>query len=54
MAWYDEPEDDDDTSFEPDEFDDEITDLDQLWEFADYDDDQLHEYEFHGTGDTGG
>ncbi len=50
--WYDEPEDDDDISFEPDEFDDEITDLDQLWEYADYDESDLYEYEFHGTGDT--
>lgn len=52
MAWYD--DDDDSTSFDTEEFDDEITDLDQLWEYADYDDYQLQEYEFHGTGDTGG
>lgn len=54
----------DDTSFDPYDFDidpendesggeDDINDLDQLWEFA-YDDYDLVEYEFHGTGDTGG
>jgi hypothetical protein len=53
-AWYEEELGDD--SFDTDELseDDEITDLDQLWEYADYDDDALYEYEFHGTGDTGG
>ena len=49
---------DDDTDFEPEEFDnedgDEISNLDQLWEFSDWDDSDLQEYEFHGTGDTGG
>lgn len=50
MAWYDE-DDDEDVSFEPSDFDEEITDLDQLYEFDDYDG-ELYEYEFHGTGDT--
>jgi hypothetical protein len=34
-------------------YDDEITDLDQLYEFEDCDC-ELQEYEFHGSGDTGG
>lgn len=48
-------EDDDDTEFNPEDFDgEEIDDIDQLWEFADYDYGDLAEYEFAGTGDTGG
>lgn len=54
MAWYDEEAaEDDDVSFEPDDWEDEITDLDQLYEFDDYDYGDYVEYEFHGTGDTG-
>lgn len=49
IEWDD---DDDDVSFEPNDFDEEITDLDQLWEYADYYEEDLYEYEFHGTGDT--
>jgi hypothetical protein len=46
---------DEDTDFNPEDFDDsEITDLSQLWEFANYDEGDFVEYEFHGTGDTGG
>jgi hypothetical protein len=44
---------DDDIGFNPEDFDDDdITDLDQLWEYADYYEEDLYEYEFHGTGDT--
>ena len=52
---YDDYYNDGDTDFNIDDFtEDDITDLDQLWEFA-YDDyDSFEEYEFHGTGDTGG
>lgn len=48
-------QDEDDVDFNPEEFEDgeEINDLDQLWEYADYDEEDLYEYEFHGTGDTG-
>lgn len=61
MAWYDEDEWPEELRIrEPGEDEDEaiselgeITDLEQLWEFDDYDYD-LVEYEFHGTGDTGG
>lgn len=50
---YDDYYDDGDTDFDPEDFDsDTITDFYQLWEFA-YDED-LYEYEVHGTGDTGG
>jgi hypothetical protein len=45
---------DGDESFDTENFDLEITDLDQLWDYDDYYDDDLVEYEFHGTGDTGG
>lgn len=27
--------------------------LEDIWEFDDYPDEELYEYEFHGTGDTG-
>lgn len=46
-----------DFEYEPEEDSteiDEITDLDELYEFEDYDYGDLYEYEFHGTGDTGG
>jgi hypothetical protein len=58
MAWYDEEDDsyyeNDAESFDPEDFDDdEIGDIDQLYE---YDDDyfDMEVVEFHGTGDTGG
>lgn len=41
-----------DDSFDTDDFDLDITDIDQLYDF--YDDLDLVEYEYHGTGDTGG
>lgn len=40
--------------FDSEEIDDEITDLDELYEFEDWDYEDLHDYEYHGTGDTGG
>jgi len=52
---------DDDTSFNPEDIDaedgelgDDITDIDDMWDLADYDFGDLEVYEFHGTGDTGG
>lgn len=53
-----------DTDFDPEDFyddydpedytGDEITDLDQLWDLSYEDYGDFVEYEFHGTGDTGG
>lgn len=55
MAYNPEDYQDDDTDFNPDDFEgDEIDDIDQLWEFDSWDYGDLAEYEFHGTGDTGG
>jgi hypothetical protein len=39
---------------EGEDFDsEEVTDLEQMWEYDDYFDYEVIEYEFHGTGDTG-
>lgn len=43
-----------DTDFDPEDFDGEIADIDDLFEFDYWDFDDLVDYEFHGTGDTGG
>jgi hypothetical protein len=61
MPSYDDPfgfDDDEEISFNPEEFQGKTTDiddLDQLWEFSfeDYDYEDFITYEFHGTGDTG-
>jgi hypothetical protein len=53
---------DDDVEFNPEELqaqsdegdDYEINDIDQLWDYYDWDFNDLEAYEFHGTGDTGG
>lgn len=49
---WEEGDDDDNTAFYPEDFNNEITSFNQLWEFADYDDYDYEVYEFHGTGDT--